>query len=266
MSKKNLLKEADEGTTINVSLDGIPESTKEELLNPPAKLLGQAISGIIHAVFDPLVRFNIVRNQQLKDFKDKVEASTNEIPEENRDDKKIGLTLKAFEESKYQLDSEELRQMFANLISSTVDNRKNNIVQPSFSSVLKELTPEDANLIKLFAEETTLPLVSIRAQDKNGTGMSIKDNILIFNNTIVDNEFSLFSLERLGLIILDSGSELKSIENQTRYQNFENHPMYSSAQKMLPINTENFVLTKIILNKGKAKLTPFGKAFISCVI
>lgn len=266
MSNQNPLETSNEGTKVNLSLDGIPESTKEELLNPPAILLGQALSGIIHAVFDPLLKFNIVRDQQLNDFKEKVQAGTNKIPEENRDDNKIGLTLKAFEESKYQLDSEELRQMFANLISSTVDNRINSTVQPSFSSILKELTPADANLVKLFSEETYVPLVSIRAQDKDGTGMNIKSNILIFNDETIDNELSLFSLERLGLVILDTDSELKSIANQTRYQNFVDHPIYSSIQEMLPINSENFSLTEIKLNKGTAKLTPFGVAFISCVI
>lgn len=102
--------------------------------------MGQAFSGIVHAVFDPLLRFNIVRKKSLEDFQEKVQTGTHQIPEENRDDSKIGLALKAFEESKYQLDSEELKELFANLITSTVDNRINSKVQPSFSSVLKDMS------------------------------------------------------------------------------------------------------------------------------
>lgn len=266
MVSHNSLEETNNGKSINLSLDGIPESTKEELLNPPAKLLGQAMSGIIHAVFDPLIKFNIVRDQQLKDFEKKVQSGTNEIPEENRDDSKIGLALKALEESKYQLDSEELRQMFANLISSTVDNRKNDSVQPSFSSVLKDLSPLDANLIKLFAGENPVPLVSIRIQDENGTGTEFNSNTLIFNDDIIENELSLFSLERLGLVMLNPTSELKSKNNQEKYQNFENHPSYSSLKQMLPIDSGEFVFTQISLNKGTAGLTPYGSAFVSCII
>ena len=55
------------------------------------------------------VRFNIVRDQHLEDFKAKIKLGTEKIPEENRDDSKIGLALKAFEDSKYHLNSEELR-------------------------------------------------------------------------------------------------------------------------------------------------------------
>ena len=266
MANEDMLEEANQGKSIKLSLDGIPESTKEEALNPPAKLLGQAFSGIVHAVFDPLVKFNIVRDKELKDFEEKVQSGTHQIPEKNRDDSKIGLALKAFEESKYQLDSEELRQLFANLITSTVDNRKNSKVQPSFSSVLKDLSTEDAHLVKLFAKENPVPLVSIQVEDENGVGVGMQNNILVFNSEININELSLFSLERLGLLSLNPTNQLQSKNNQTKYQNFESDPMYLSIKNRLPIISGEFTFSKSRLARGKAELTPFGEAFVSCVI
>ncbi|WP_404467246.1 DUF4393 domain-containing protein [Planococcus rifietoensis] len=266
MENKKELEEVNQGKSIKLSLDGIPESTKEEVLNPPARLIGQAISGIVHAVFDPLVKFNIVRDKDLKDFEKKVKSGTNQIPEKNRDDDKIGLVLKAFEESKYQLDSEEMRVLFANLISSTVDNRKNYGVQPSFSSVLKDMSVEDAHLLKLFAEENAVPLVTIRLENDKGVGTGIHNNILIFNNETYENELSLFSLERLGILSLNSDNELSSQYNKDKYQNLENNEKYLTAKNSLPLVSEEFTFTKVRFQKGNARLTPFGKAFIACVV
>lgn len=37
----------------------IPETTKESILNPATEVIGQALSGVVHYVQDPLVRKNL---------------------------------------------------------------------------------------------------------------------------------------------------------------------------------------------------------------
>lgn len=56
---------------VNLVLD-LPKSTKEETLNPTANLVGQAFRELGYAILDPLARYNIVKNQEMKDFADKV--------------------------------------------------------------------------------------------------------------------------------------------------------------------------------------------------
>lgn len=249
-----------------ISLDIIPESTKEEALNPSANLIGQAVRGVLHLALDPLVKLNIVRNQSLKDFEEQIQNKNEAIPIENRDSSKFGLALKALEDSKYQLDSEQLREMFATLISSTLDNRTNSIVQPSFSTVLKDLSPEDAIILLKFVENKKMPLVKLRFEiEDGGTGVDVFDNILLFNDEIIYNPISISSLERLGILSIDS-SKLQSKKNLEIYTAFESSSLYKSQEQRLPIVNEEFTLSKMIVNECSIELTPFGEAFISVIV
>lgn len=264
MKNKNNSEKGAQSHSLNPSFDNIPELTKSEVLNPQAQLIGQG--GIVHSVFEPLQRLNIIQNQSLHDFQKKIEQGTAQIPLENRDNSKLGLALKTLEDSKYQLDSEILREMFATLISSTLDNCKNNKVKPSFSSVLKDLTTQDAHLVKLFSNEKDVPLVSVRVEDANGTGIDLEKDILIFDSALSTDRLALYSLERLGIISLDPFAQLSSSLYQKKYIDFENNPLYLDIKNKLPIIDEEFVCTSIHLVRGTASLTPFGEAFVSCII
>jgi len=254
-------------TPVKISLDGIPESTKEEVLNPSAKLLGQAFSGALHFILDPFVKYNIVKNQEMELFKQEIENKTELIPFEDRDDSKIGLALKAMEDSKYQLNSEELREMFSNLIASSVDKKTNDLIEPSFSSILKDLSIEDAILLKKFSIERNIPSVSLQIEDtKTGIFFIKQKHILLFNSEIYSDEVSINSLERLGLIEIVETS-LSSQENKERYSKFVESPFYQSIQQELPIITaENFNANHISIIKEHAKLTPLGIRFCTIVL
>jgi len=264
MNNKNNPEKGAQSNSLNPSFDDIPKLTKPDILNPQVQLIGQG--GIVHSIFEPLQKLNIIQDQSLHDFQRKIEQGTARISLENRDNSKIGLALKTLEDSKYQLDSEDLRELFANLISSTLDNSKNNKIKPSFSSVLKDLTTEDAQLVKLFSKEKDVPLVSVRVEDAYGTGINLEEDILIFDSTLSRNRLSLYSLERLGIISLDPFTQLSSSHYQKRYIDFENNSLYSDIKNKLPIIEEEFICTSIQLVRGTASLTPFGEAFVSCII
>lgn len=244
----------------------IPESTKEELYNPSANLIGQAFRGIVHKVLDPLVRYNIVKDQELLDFTNQVQSRTGSIPIECRDNSKIGLALKAVEDSTYQLNSKILRELFANLIASTVDSRKNNQVLPSFSSVLKDLSSDDAVLLSELSKEKISPIVTIRIQSDGGLGADIHENIILLEDKILDNPISISSLERAGLISIDITSKLRSSTNMKRYEEFKKSSIYQKVESDLPFISSEIEFDKISLKEGKIALTPFGQHFVSVVI
>ena len=133
--------------------DVLPESTLEALLNPAAKSIGTAVGGLSDFIFFPLHKLGIYTEQKLKEYSDKIKQKTNDIPIENRDVSKLNLVFKALEDSKYQVNEEELQEAFANLIASTIDNRDNKFITPRFSTALAELGPKDAQLINIIAKQ-----------------------------------------------------------------------------------------------------------------
>ena len=84
----------------------ISSETGDALAKPIAESVGNAGKDILEAVFhvalDGIRRFNMQRQFKLDKFQKELEEGTSSIPLENRDDSKLGLVLKAVEDSKYQ--------------------------------------------------------------------------------------------------------------------------------------------------------------------
>lgn len=148
---------------VNVEIKSIPDfnielpiskETTKNILEPALVPLGQAIGGIVNWVFKKPIEYGIVRNAELNNLKAECNVYFNKIPAENRTSKNLGLTLKAFEDSRYQLSNNILIEYFSKLIAGTVDNREN--VQPVFSSILSEMTTQDAELLKYFSQKKIL--------------------------------------------------------------------------------------------------------------
>ena len=56
--------------------------------------------------------------------------------------------MPALENAKYCVEEPSLREMFANLISSSLDIEKQDIVHPSFSDILKTMTATRCSKLK----------------------------------------------------------------------------------------------------------------------
>ncbi|WP_413378046.1 DUF4393 domain-containing protein [Alkalihalobacillus sp. 1P02AB] len=246
----------------------VPDSTKEEIFNPTSNLIGQAFKGIAHKVLDPLVRYNIVKDEEMKQFAQKIKDKTDKVPLENRDSSKLGLTYKAVEDSTYQLNSEILRDMFSNLIASTVDSRKNSIILPSFSSILKDLSPNDAYLFKNLFRENVVPIVTIRIEsNKNGSGVDLVRNVILMMDEHYQDQTSLDTLLRFGLIELNPEKNLVAKQYVERYQLFKESKLYKEAEAYVPHKTDtDLVLDSIRLLEGNLKITSLGKELGSIVI
>ncbi|MFL2116264.1 DUF4393 domain-containing protein [Marinilactibacillus psychrotolerans] len=256
---------------INVNIvPDLPESTKEEALNPSANLLGQAFRGIAHKVLDPLVRYNIVKDNEMDDFSEKIRNKTSNIPIEHRDSSKIGLTLKAVEDSSYQLNTEELRELFSNLISASVDSRKNSNLLPSFSTILKDLSAEDARLYKKLFEVVTVASVNIKLINrKESRVLPFLDNIILNDDGSMSYEpISINTLERLGLIKIEKATLIQPnfMKNYSDFKKGSNL-FYERAlnevqrQKSLTPSFNEFDIVE-----GYITLTNLGKSLGNVVI
>lgn len=113
-------------------------------MGPATKSIGEGLGGIVNYVMGPLRRLNVTSEKSYQDFVNKLNTKTESIPDENRDTSKFGLALKTMEDSRYQIEEEDMREYFANLLAGLIDNRKNSNASPRFSTILSELTTTDA--------------------------------------------------------------------------------------------------------------------------
>lgn len=253
---------------ININANPLPDSTTEALLNPSAEVIGKGLSGMFHFLLKPLVEYSIVREYDLEQLAQGINNKTESIPEENRDDSKFGLVLKSFEDSKYQLNDSDMREYFSNLIANTVDNRMNHQVLPSFSTVLKQMSPQDAKLLEKIYRTGALPLVEIQIYSQfSRLSIAYKDSVVLFEDAPqTDLDISIASLNRLGLIELIPDRKLAYNKFDTYHESFEKSEFLQSIKDDLPmkIDGETYDLLKPIY--GSVLLTSYGENFSNMVI
>ena len=155
------------------------------------------------------------------------------------------------------LDEEpDLKQMFEDLLISTVDSTKTNINHPAYVEILKQITNQEAlNLKKIFSFSHNLPICNILIKKENNQYKSLKEYILI-------NELGDISKRELISITIGNSSLAKeSYYNYaedilTRYDE-ELDNIRSSYEKAKSVTLE--------LEKGILSFTDFGKNFAKAV-
>ncbi|WP_430596594.1 DUF4393 domain-containing protein [Enterococcus sp. DIV0175] len=250
----------------------IPQSTVENLVNPATKSTGNALQTVVDAFFhfslDGLRRYNIVKEKDLLDFQKKIYEKTESIPEENRDDSKVGLAFKSLEDSRYQLDEELMRELFSNLLVSTLDDRKNNKVLPSFSHILSNLTNADALFLKKINDSHgAMPLVQATLHEVNGYRSLpiLKNTVLSVEGFDTNSRTVLDTLEMFGLLKIDQELSLGSDYHEAMYTSFENTEFISNLRNMPPREVGGIMFQEPIIQKGRVDLTNLGRDFVNIV-
>lgn len=240
--------------------ESLPESTREAFLNPSTRTIGQALNGLVLFFTSPLLKFGIVKKAELEKFKNDIQQQTTKIPEENRDRSKLGLVIKAIEDAKYQLNEEDIRSMYAKLIASTVDNRKNNSVTPRLATAVSQMGPNDALLLRHIKKQgyVVVPFGYLTKKDGEGFFPVTKKSIdFLKTGTLINQDVSLDVLDSLGIIKM--WTDVWLVDDLFK-------PSYKRLESSLMANVPNeFQTSEIEFTKGYLKVTDFGEALLQCI-
>lgn len=136
----------------------VSENTKEvyeDVLKPSAQAAGQLLAlpiKTVNALLTPLRQWianaeyrieetNILVAKKLK----KVEQSNIVAPEDY-------VAVPALQALSYSMDCEELRNMYANILASSMNSDTKNKVHPAFVEIVKQLSPVDINIFNDIGE------------------------------------------------------------------------------------------------------------------
>lgn len=234
----------------------LPSEIINDVAGPTAKTLGESLGGIAKTVFYPLLVWNIVISQNIEDFQDAVKNHVETIPDDERDATRLPLVAKIFDDSKYQLDSAEMRELFATLIASTLDRRYNQKMTPRISAVLKEMSGGDAVLLLKLKEEAEKGAVyqfSVGQYFVTGPFGVWKDRspqIVFEDGSILEDELAMNNLEALGIIKVDLNHSLSG----PRFAN--NFKVMETPEKLEKVkgNTDSSGV-----RRGYLEITEFGQ-------
>lgn len=187
------------------------------------------------------------------------EVST--IPPENVQEPSMKILGPAIEASRYYIDEEELRNMFAKIIASSLDNRMSDAVHSSFVEIIKQLDVLDAMLLSYLKRnnhgvQSSIPTMKMVVNGESGTTTVFP--LIFLSEEFGDfhqNAVSLINLDRLGIITLREGVFLT---DEAHYDFIKHH------------ETISYILTEhpeMVLEKSCFSLTDFGQNFINaCVV
>ena len=238
----------------------------DEAAGPPAKAVGNTLTelwdlGIGNHISLWSAKQKIRQEQNLQEYKNSLENKIQAIPEDNLIQPKMHLVGPALEASKYYIESEALREMFANLVASSIDNRKNAYTHPSFIEIIKQISPDEAKILKKL-QSKGIGILNVYAQVEGNSKLTLARNFSDISYQsgcdFPDNiTMYLDNLDRLSLIKLDT---TRYLVNTNVYEDLQKYPLIQTA---LQYANE---LGKPEINQGYAEPTLYGVNFYkSCI-
>lgn len=269
--------EKNSGNTFNIN--AVPSCIDEPVkavLNPGANQIG-TLFGDLLAMATSKIHFSAekVRLQQahdLEEFKKSLSDKLSAKPEECLVEPRMQVVGPAVENAKYCMDEPKIREMFQNLLANAADERYQSKVHPSFSAIIAQMSPLDAENLSLFRKKEVYPIARYKFNlSGGGEYVSFTHCFLVNSKMKTADELelqaaSLSSLERQGLIEIIYGQLLL---DKTVYEPFENTEIMQRSRITLSIyqameneNTpDDMRHTSVTQQNGIVKLTPFGKEF-----
>lgn len=186
----------------------------KEVYNDGAKPMVKSIGGIFGTLFGfvdnvvlyPMKKLNAILEVKAQTFKDELEQKLNNIPEEKRCEPDLSIIGPVLEALKYNLDNDEIRIMFENLIANNVNSDIKNKTHPRFVEIIKQMNHFDAVIFKSIIDgETSIilePRVSIgKDRIANNLPKYISDCPFEIDEFLISA--TLTNLDNLGLIDID---------------------------------------------------------------
>lgn len=141
-------------------------------LHPAVQEIGKTLALLpqaVNAALAPLQIWIVNKEYNVEETKKLLEQKLSRVGAEHIVTPDAYVAVPAMQAISYSMDSKELRNLYANLLARSMVDTEKDKVHPAFVEIIKQLTPDEARLIKLFVSHGTFPLIDIkRFWDKSG--------------------------------------------------------------------------------------------------
>lgn len=240
---------------------GVLEKTYDDIVHPSAKSIGNTLSLVPRTVGVWLGKWEkwvINGEESIKLTAAAVQEKASKIPEEKLTEPESYVAIPAIQQLSYCYDSKELREMYANLLVSSMNTDTKYQVHPSFVDIIKQLTPDEAKLLKKLSKGDSFPLIDVMMMIPSGGYQVRVHNFTNISEDVCDCPSNVFAyldnFERLKLIDIKNDEFLT---NDDFYKPLENH---AAIQRIVSQTLPEGYSHKI--EHGIFKLTAFGREFI----
>lgn len=160
--------------------------------------------------------------------------------------------------------SDELRELYANLLATAMDPETAHLAHPSFAEVLRQINPDEARLLPYLYEREGIHAVIATVHTESPFGShGLRPRIITYASRDVlqrpDLESVYFhNLERLGIVLIERGVFLDGSSENVRSLEEEAEKLHDEMRQIAPEDTALGV--KVERDNGRIILTAYGAA------
>lgn len=230
---------------------------------PAVKAVGETLGLIpraIRAALLPVEKWILNREYNLAETKKLLAAKLQDTPPEQIETPEPYIAVPVCEAISYCMNNKELRDMYANLLANSMNKVVKDGVHPGFVEIIKQLSPDEAKILKYFYSNPIIPIITLRAEDKANSGLDILSNYSNIEKKVPCEQPLLIgvcfdNLIRLGMIHRESD---RFLTDEAHYEALKQDPYVKKSMEDIK-KQEQYNNPRI--KKGYIELTAFGKKF-----
>lgn len=209
----------------------------------------------INAALAPLDIWIAQRNYKISETKKLLEIKLKNVDQSKIVTPEAYVAVPTLEAISYSMDSEELRNMYSNLLAKAMNEDEKDKVHPAFVELIKQMTPMEAVFLDdIFKKEVT-PLIDLSIKLENGGNDHYIYNISwITHFSYRDVALAINNLQRMGLIDIPFG--VCYTEDQL-YEQIRNTTVYKEHKEKL----KNMNIGTVEENKKIIQKTSLAQSF-----
>lgn len=250
---------------IGKAIQTVPE-LYQDAFQPTVQETGKLVSRIpraINAAFSGLDKWILNREYSIDETKKLLAQKLENVEPEKIVEPEPYVAIPAIQAISYSMNSEELRDLYANLLAKAMNTDTKESVHPAYIETIKQLSPEDAAYFKHIYPLETRPLIDVKLELPNSLTATIATNSNLFSLGYTKNfALSLDNLYRLGLVKIPDGIWYgdDSIYEQILFA-------VKSEYTLEKYNHLRPDATEISFTKKRIDITDYGTSFYTtCVV
>jgi len=247
---------------------GVLTKAYDDLVHPSAEPAGAVLSLIPRTIrlwLKAWEKWVANGEEGLEKTAEALRGKVDSIPEERLREPEPYIAIPAIQQIAYCFDSSELREMYANLLATSMDSATSEYVHPSFVEIIRQLTPDEARLLRELPRSVTEyePLGDyVLELSSRGTMQTLLTNVSSFGRDVVQHldRIPEYLENLIRLRIIESRPDV-IIRDDSFYQDF---PTDDEILDKAGVTLKDGL--KLHLMCKSFNVTNYGLSFIRCCV
>lgn len=163
ISDKELKTEIVKEVAKQIPLKDIYDGIAKDSVDSSGQLLA-LIPRAINAALSPLHKWILHKEYSIAETKALLEIKLKNVNPDNIVPPEPYIAVPLIQSLSYCQDNIELRNMYANLLASSMNKDTKNNVHPSFTEIIKQLSPDEAKILQYIFKVRSEPFISLNRQ------------------------------------------------------------------------------------------------------